>query len=173
MTPFLLGGAGVAVVVVLLFAMSRGGSGDADKTASPGAAAKTNSPAAAPASAPATPPAAAPASAPRAGKTPTKPAPLLTAETLQQAQALLQQAKGLCNEGITARAAGKNEEARGKQSAAKDKIEAIEQMTAKQWDWLSEAELEGWALSAEYATMAKLYDDLLNLKNKVRKGGGT
>lgn len=168
----LLGGGGVLAVVVLLVAMNSGG-GDGDKTAAPTPAEKPNPPAAAPAAAPAAKPAAAPASAPRAGKPPAKPAPTLTAETLQQARQLLQQAKGLCNEGITARVAGNNTEARTKQSAASDKIEALKAMTKTNWDWQEQAEFGEWAMPAEYVALGDIYTEVGTLENKIRKGGGT
>ena len=45
--------------------------------------------------------------------------------------------------------------------------------SGKSWAWLEEAELEGWSTSGEYADLGKLYTDLLNLENRIRKGGGT
>jgi hypothetical protein len=158
----LLGGAGLLLVIVLVVVMGGGkkDGGGANPTASP-------APVATPASAPA------PASSSKAGKTPTKPAPALSADTLQKSRDLLAEAKALSNEGVQARNAGNNELARQKQSAASDKVEAIKAMTAANWTWLEEAELEGWTMAGEYVDLAKLYTDLLNLENRIRKGGGT
>jgi uncharacterized iron-regulated membrane protein len=161
----LLGGVGLLVVIGLVVALG-GGKKDGDNAA----AAATKPPAAAPAAPTPTP---TPASAAKAGKAPTKPAPALSANVLADARTLLADAKALSNEGVQARNAGNNELARQKQSAASDKVEAIKVKTAANWAWLEEAELEGWSTSGEYADLGKLYTDLLNLENRIRKGGGT
>jgi hypothetical protein len=160
----LLGGVGLLVVIGLVVALG-GGKKDGDN-----AAAAATKPAAAPAAPTPTP---TPASAAKAGKTPTKPAPALSAAVLADARTLLADAKALSNEGVQARNAGNNELARQKQSAASDTVEAIKATTAANWAWLEEAELEGWSMSGEYADLGKLYTDLLNLENRIRKGGGT
>ncbi|MBM3960423.1 MAG: hypothetical protein FJ306_00750 [Planctomycetes bacterium] len=157
----LLGGVGLLAVIGLVVALG-GGKKDGDNAA----AAATKPPVAAPA-------APTPAAAAKAGKTPTKPAPALSAAVLADARTLLADAKALSNEGVQARNAGNNELARQKQSAASDKVEAIKATTAANWAWLEEAELEGWSTSGEYADLGKLYTDLLGLENRIRKGGGT
>lgn len=157
---------GVGLVAVIAFVVLTGG-GDKDGG---GGASSTTKPSAAPAVAT---PAPTSTSAGKQGKAPTKPAPALTADTVQKARDLLAEAKTLSNEGVQARTAGNNELARQKQSAASDKCEAIKAMTATNWAWLEEAELEGWTMSGEYADLAKVYTDLLNLENRIRKGGGT
>lgn len=164
-TAMLLGGVGLLVVIGLVVVLG-GGKKDGDNAA----AAATKPPVAAPAAATPTP---TPASAAKAGKTPTKPAPALSAAVLADARTLLADAKALSNEGVQARNAGNNELARQKQSAASDTVEAIKATTAANWAWLEEAELEGWSMSGEYADLGKLYTDLLNLENRIRKGGGT
>ncbi|MBM3973499.1 MAG: hypothetical protein FJ301_05300 [Planctomycetes bacterium] len=157
----LLGGVGLVVVIALVVLMG-GGNKDGDG----GAASSTTKPAAAPT-------VATPAPAGKQGKAPTRPAPALAADMAQNARDLLAEAKTLSNEGVQARTAGNNELARQKQSAASDKCEAIKAMTATNWAWLEEAELEGWTMPGEYVDLGKLYTDLLNLENRIRKGGGT
>jgi hypothetical protein len=163
----LLGGVGLVVVIVLVVVMGGG------KKDGGGASTSTATPAPAPVAAPASAPAPVSSSSSKAGKTPAKPAPALGADTLQKSRDLLAEAKTLSDEGVRARNAGDNQLARQKQSAASDKAEAIKAMTATQWAWLEEAELEGWSMSGEYVDLAKLYTDLLNLENRIRKGGGT
>lgn len=160
----LLGGVGL-VVVIALVVMLGGGKKDGDA-----GDAATTKPVPAPAVAT---PAPVSSSAGKQGKAPTKPAPALTAATVQKARDLLAEAKALSNEGVQARTAGNNELARQKQSAASDKCEAVKSMTATNWAWLEEAELESWTMPGEYVDLGKVYTDLLNLENRIRKGGGT
>jgi hypothetical protein len=162
----LFGGIGVAVVVILIVVMS--GGGDKEK-ANAGTAPAAVTPAAAPTPAPAP----AVAEGAKAGKPPEKPAPPLSAETLQKARELLAAATALSNEGTKARTAGNNEEARTKQSAASDKVEALKAMTKVNWDWQEHAEMGDWALPAEYVALGNLYTSVSKLENQIRKGGGT
>ena len=163
----LLGGVGLVVVIALVVLMGGG-----DKDGGSGNTPSTTKPVAAPAAA--TPaPTSTSTSAGKQGKAPTKPAPALAADTVQKARDLIAEAKALSNEGVQARNAGNNELARQKQSAASDKCEAIKSMTATNWAWLEEAELESWTMPGAYVDLGKVYTDLLNLENRIRKGGGT
>ena len=114
--PLILGGVGLLVVVILLVVMSQGGKKPA--------AAPTPTPAAQPKPAHQAAPTQVAAGAAKAGKTPTKPAPALTQETMQKAATLLDAANALFNEGVKLRTGGDNTGARAKQSEAKDKIDA-------------------------------------------------
>jgi hypothetical protein len=109
----------------------------------------------------------------KAGKTPARPAPALTAAILQQTAQLLEEAKVLCNDGIKARTAGDNQAARDKQSAAKDKIDAAKQLITVPLGWQEEADMGGWAMPAEYSALEKLYGQLSSLEKRVRMSGGT
>lgn len=164
--PMVLGGVGLAVVVVLLIVMN-GGKGDSG--AGSGAQANTTPPAAKPA------PAAAPvqlANA-KAGKTPGKPAPSLTSDTLQQARTLLDAAKSSCNEGVKARTAGDNSKARELQSAAKAKIDEMQRLLKPALDWQEEAQLDDWAQPAEYVTLERFYVEVAKVEKMIRMNGGT
>ncbi len=166
-TAFAIGGIGVAVVGLLVVVFANRGN-DAEA----GGNQPVNPP---PFATPAVTPTPAPAvsESSRAGKTPTKAAPALTAETLQQARTLLGEAKALCNEGVTARTAGNNQEARTKQSAAKDKIDALKAMVAVPALWQEEAQLSDWAQPAEYVALEKLYAEVSKIEKQIRMGGGT
>lgn len=165
-----VGGLALLVVVVVVVMMNSGGG--ASNAADSGSSAKpANTAPAAPAVAPK--PAAAPTGTAKAGKTPERPAPALTADTLARASQLLEEAKALCNEGIQLRSNGDNQGARTKQTSAKDKIDVIKQMIDAPLRWQEEADLGGWAMPAEYDALAKLYGQLSTVENRVRKGGGT
>ncbi len=158
-----LGGIGVAVVVVLFLMMSgpdKGAGGKPD-TAKPAAAQPAPTPAAAPVS-----------SSAKAGKAPAKPAPALTAETLAKVRVEYDKMKGFYNEGSTARTAGDNTKARERQALAKEVLDGINAMVVAPLGWQEEAEMEGWTQSAEYVEFAKLYNDVMTLAKKVRMGGG-
>jgi len=164
--PMILGGVGLLVVVVVLVMMNSGGGDQNTAETAPKPAATQ------PASTPKT-TVAVPTGSARAGKTPTRPAPALTAQMLQQSAELLAEAKALCNDGITARTAGDNQGARDKQSQAKDKIDAAKQLMTVPLGWQEEADLEGWAMPAEYGALEKLYGQLSSLEKRVRMSGGT
>jgi hypothetical protein len=166
--PKVLGGVGALVVIVLIVVMNSGGKEPADKPAS-----SAGTPAAAPAPSPAAATPAVALGAARGGKAPTTPAPALTVATLEQAHALLNEAKELNNEGVRLRTAGKNQEARDAQSQAKDKIDAIKQLVAKPSEWQELADMEGWAQPAEYVALEKLYGEVAKIEKRIRMGGGT
>jgi hypothetical protein len=169
--PKVLGGVGALVVIVLIVVMNSGGKETADKPRTPTGSAGT--PAAAPAPSPAAATPAVALGAARGGKAPTTPAPALTVATLEQAHALLNEAKELNNEGVRLRTAGKNQEARDAQSQAKDKIDAIKQLVAKPSEWQELADMEGWAQPAEYVALEKLYGEVAKIEKRIRMGGGT
>lgn len=165
--PLILGGLGLLVVVIVLVVMSQGG-GKGSATPAPA------KPAAANGKQPHVPAATSvPTGAAKAGKTPTTPPPPLTQDTLQKAASLLDEAKTLFNDGVRLRNSGDNAGARTKQSTAKDKIDEVKNMLATPLRWQEEADLEGWAMPAEYTALGKFYGDVSSLEKKVRMSGGT
>ncbi len=163
--PLILGGVGLLVVVILLVVMSQGGKKPA--------AAPTPTPAAQPKPAHQAAPTQVAAGAAKAGKTPTKPAPALTQETMQKAATLLDAANALFNEGVKLRTGGDNTGARAKQSEAKDKIDEIKTLLAAPLRWQEDADLEDWAMPAIYASLGTFYGKVSSLEKKVRMSGGT
>ena len=108
----------------------------------------------------------------RAGKTPGRPAPTLTTQMLQQANALVEEAKALNNDGTRLRNAGDNRAARAKQSEAKRKIDAAILVIEAPADWQEEADLEGWAMPPEYVSLEHLFGRIAKLQKRIRMGGG-
>jgi len=165
--PLILGGIGLLVVVIVLVVMSQGGGkgGSTPAPANPvaGSGKQPHVPAAT----------SLPTGTAKAGKTPTTPPPALTQDTLQKAASLLDEAKTLFNDGVRLRTSGDNAGARTKQSTAKDKIDEVKSLLATPLRWQEEADLEGWAMPAEYGALGKLYGEVSSLENKVRKSGGT
>lgn len=165
--PLILGGLGLLVVVIVLVVMSQsGGNGGTTPAADKPAAANGKQPHVPAASS-------VPTGTAKAGKTPTTPPPPLTQDTLQKAVSLLDEAKALNSDGVRLRTAGDNMGARSKQSEAKVKIDAIKGLLAAPLRWQEEADLEGWAMPAEYTALGKFYGEVSSLENKVRKSGGT
>ncbi|MFO1076627.1 MAG: hypothetical protein U1E73_02755 [Planctomycetota bacterium] len=156
-----------AVVVIVIFFVMRGGGSDGGSTQDPGA----STPAAKPA-APAPQPAAAPTGSPKAGSKPATPAPALDAETMDKARTMLAKAKDLYNEVVNARKGGDNRTARDKASEAKAIVDEIKTLVEKAADWQMEAEMEGWSQPAEYVALGKVYGEVMNLANLIRKNGG-
>ena len=159
----------VAAAAIGFFALSGGSKQPASESQKP----------ATPAAAPAEKPAAAPASTPlsmssaKQGKAPTKPAPALTQETLQQLSAMLDKAKTLRNESVTARVgSADNQAARAKMTEAYDLLQKWQEMIAPQLQWQEMAQMEEWSQPAEYMTLEKLYGTFQRLNNEVRRGGG-
>ena len=108
----------------------------------------------------------------RAGKTPDRPAPTLTMEMLQRANAFVDEAKALNNEGTRLRNDGDNRAARAKQSEAKQKIDAAIAVIEAPSAWQEEADLEGWAMPAEYVSLENLFARIAKLQKRIRMGGG-
>jgi hypothetical protein len=160
-----LGGVGLVVVVAAFFYVSGGGDGGTKATpaAPPAAAAPAGKPAPAPV----------PMEAAKAGKTPARAAPALTQATLDQIKALTEKAKGLYNEGVTARNGGDNTAARSKQSAAKDCLDEQKKLVETQLLWQEEAQMENWAQPAEYIALEKLYAEASKLEKSIKMAGGT
>lgn len=167
-TPILIGIGGIAAVVVAVILFSRGG-GEKPAAAGSSPPARTEQPASAPVgkSAPA-----AISSGPKAGKTPTKPPPALTAETLGKLRELLAQAKVSYNAGVTARNGGDNSGARDHQAKARDVLDQWKALVQAALDWQDEANLDGWAMPGEYVELEKAYGDYSKLLKQVRMGGG-
>jgi hypothetical protein len=163
------GGIGVAIAGSLLtvFITTRDKKDKATETQSPPAAEAKAAPAP---HVPSTPLSLAGA---KAGKTPSKAAPSLTQDTLTKVRDLLDEAKKLSNEGVTARNAGDNQKARDLQSAAKDKLETLQKMIQAPLLWQEEAQMGDWAQPAEYVTLENLYAEVGKLEKRVRMGGGT
>lgn len=108
----------------------------------------------------------------KAGKTPAKPAPALSADTLAQVVTLYNQMGTHFNAGVTARTAGDNATAREHQGKAVDVLQQIDKLLEAPLLWQEEAEMEGWAQPAEYVQMAKEYGKVMGLAKKVRMSGG-
>ena len=106
------------------------------------------------------------------GKTPDRPAPTLTNEMLQKANAMIDEVKALNNEGTRLRNAGDNRAARAKQSEAKRKIDEVKALLEAPSAWQEEADLGGWAMPAEYVTLANLYVRIAKYQKRIRMAGG-
>lgn len=167
--PLLLGGAAVAVVVVLFLAFGKGGAGQ-----QPVQASQSKQPAAVPA-----PPPGNTGSTPvsllgaKAGRPPKTPPPSLAQNTLTELQGLLNRVKDLRNEAVTARTgAGDNQAARAKMSEARGLLEQWKAKVDAPLRWQEDAQLEGWAQPAEYVTLENLFATFQKLEKEVRMGGG-
>ncbi|MGC6487802.1 MAG: hypothetical protein ACON4Z_09175 [Planctomycetota bacterium] len=163
----ILGGVGALALIVALVLMSSGSGGDAEPDQ--GARQPQRSQPAAPAAATPTDLKMASASA---GKPPGRPAPTLTREMLQKANVMVDAAKALNNEGTRLRNAGDNRGARSKQSEAKRKLDEAIEFLAAPSAWQEEADLEGWAMPAEYVTLGNLYVRIAKYQKRIRMGGG-
>ena len=158
----MIGAIAVVVVIVLVVMMKGGG----DKKEEPK---KDPAPVAA---APAPVPAAGTAGTAKAGKTPGRPAPALTQETLGKLDELMAKAKAAYNEGSTKRTAGDNDGARAKQAEAKVHLDQWKELVAAQLVWQEEAQMGDWAQPAEYPTLEKKFGPFATLEKTVRMGGG-
>ncbi|MCA8953461.1 MAG: hypothetical protein KDE27_28370 [Planctomycetes bacterium] len=161
----MIGAAAVAIVVVIFLIMPGGGD-DSGKTSGgdskPAVADKSTPLQAQPAS----------AGTAKTGKTPARPAPPLSQETLTKLDELLAAAKVHYNAGVTARNAGNNAEARAEQAKAKEQLDQWEQLVEAQLRWQEEAEMEEWAQPAEYDLLTRRYPQFSKLQKSVRMGGG-
>ena len=88
------------------------------------------------------------------------------------ANALVDEAKALNNDATRLRNAGDNRGARAKNSEAKRKIDAAIASIEAPSVWHEEAELEEWAMPAEYVTLGHLYGRISKLQKRIRMGGG-
>lgn len=161
----MVGAAAIAIVIVLVIMMRGDGEGDTNESTdqpTPAVSDKTTPRSVAPAS----------FSSAKAGKTPTRPAPALTHETLSRLDEILAEAKTHYNEGVTKRLAGDNSGARAAQAKAKVLLEQWESLIEPQLRWQEEAEMEEWAQPAEYDLLTRKYAPFSRLQNMVRKGGG-
>lgn len=166
----LLAGAGVVVVVLVVALSNRGGGQAANAGQSPPSTGRGTAPAAA---APAPAPAKVALAGAKAGKPPQKPAPPLTAATLQELQDLLDRIKALRNEAVTARTGNADVQlARAKMGDAKVLLDQWEAKIVEPLRWQEDAQMEDWAQPAEYVTLETLYATFSRLDNEVRKGGG-
>lgn len=163
----MVGAAAIAIVVVLVIMMRGTGAGaeDGDAPADARPAVSEGS----------TPLVAQPAStggSAKAGKTPSRPAPALSHETLDQLDEILGRAKTHYNAGVMARNAGNNREARAEQAKAKAALDEWENLVSEQLRWQEEAEMEDWAQPAEYDILTRKYPSFSKLQKSVRMGGG-
>ena len=108
----------------------------------------------------------------KAGKTPGRPAPALTAATLSRVRELLQEAKAISNDGVRERTAGNNMKARAKQSEAKKKIDELKLLFADASEWQEEADMGDWEQPGAYVTLGKIWGEIARLQKKVRMSGG-
>lgn len=164
--PMIVGGAVLLVVIVLLVIMNRSGSGEATDKDAPAKASSPDAGKSTPAPAPVQ------LGSAKSGKTPAKPAPALTTATLGKVDELYAQMKAYYNEGSKARQAGDNATAREHQAKAVDVLDQIDNLIEAPLLWQEEAEMKGWAQSAEYVQLAKTYGLVMKLAKQVRMGGG-
>ena len=111
-------------------------------------------------------------SAAKAGKTPDRPAPPLTAATLTRVRELLQEAKAISNDGVRERTAGNNMKARAKQSEAKKKIDELKLLIADASGWQEEADMGDWEQPGAYVTLGEIWSEMARLQKKIRMSGG-
>ena len=156
-TPVVLVG-GVLVVVVLLFVIS---SGSGEVQAGGGAA-------------PAQPVASRPDPDPepgnaRAGKTPQTPAPAISAEAWAQADAQYDKAKELWTQAQLARNKGESKQYADTLRVAWTELEKLREVMSPYTDWFEQADLEGWAMPAEYDRLQQRLNQWDPLRQKVHK----
>ncbi len=164
-------GGGAIAIVILLVLMTGGGGENADASGKTGSGSQ-NADSSQNAKSPAR-PARTPASGTaKAGKTPDRPAPALSHDTLDKLDDLLAEAKTFYNEGVRARNATEHQKAREAQSKAKAKLDAWEKLVEPQLRWQEEAEMEDWAQPAEYDLLTRRYPTFSKLQKMVRMGGG-
>lgn len=163
--PMIIGGVALVVLIVILVMANRGGGEDTNDSGS-------NTPATQPSKQPAAPSNPLSMAGAKSGKTPDRPAPPLSEATLNKMNELLAEAQAISNAGMKLLGEGKNMESRDKQSEAKVKIDAIKAMIETQSEWYEEADLSGWAIPSEYATMNKIYGKVSSLQKTIRMNGG-
>lgn len=166
--PLILGGVGALVLIVVLVMLNSksGDEGDGDDPQN------QQQQAAPQPKAPASTPMQLKHGSAKAGKKPDRPAPTLTNEMLQEANGMIEEAKALNNEGVKLRNAGDNRAARAKQSEAKRKLDEVIAFLDAPATWQEEADLEGWAMPAEYVTLGNLYVRIAKYQKRIRMSGG-
>ena len=163
--PLMLGGAGVLVLIVILVLSNKGGGDDTNDSGSNPSATQPEKQSAAPS------PELSMASA-KSGKTPDRPAPALTQDTLNKMNELYAEAKAISDEGMKLLGQGNNMDSRTKQSEAKVKVDQIKSLIEAPSSWYEEADFGGWAIPAEYETMNKIYGKVSRLEKTIRMNGG-
>ncbi len=163
----ILGGLGVAVLIVIIIMANRGGD---DEEVNPDNQ-STKQPGKQPAKQP-EPKTNLKMSEGVAGKTPGRPAPPLTQATLTKITELLAEAKAISNEGIKLTKSGNNPEGSAKQSEAKVKIDQLKALIEEQSLWQEEADMGDWAQPAEYITLARIYATISRTQKTIRMNGG-
>ena len=162
--PMVFGGLGVVVLIIIIAMANRGGGEvdadtDNESTKQPEKQSETRKPRVQLSDA-------------QRGKTPDRPAPPLTQETLSAVSKLLAEAKALSDEGIKMRLGGDNRGCRAKQSQAKVKIDQLKSMIETQSLWQEEADMGDWAQPAEYVTLANIYIKIGRTQKTIRMQGG-
>ncbi len=110
-----------------------------------------------------------PAAEAKPGKTPTKPAPAITQAALDEANLHYRNAVDLWNKGSKARDAGDSTVYTDSLKEAFDEMEALRDALRSQTDWLDEADLEGWAIPADYEGLRRLLGPWDKHYQKVKK----
>lgn len=161
----------VVVVVVIGFVLFGGGepSSAASGTNAPAAPKSESTPPTA--SAPARPASAglAPSTEGRAGKTPGTPAPPIAEATFQRTEELYAKATAAWDAGQRARSAGKTDEFDTHVQESRGHLEALFDVLRPYTTWYEEADLEGWALPADYVTLQRYLNRYDPLRVKLKK----
>jgi hypothetical protein len=110
-----------------------------------------------------------PASAPRAGKTPDRPAPPLTAELFAELDAHYEVAKNHWNDALRAKNVGDHGTFADEAHAGWDAIEKLENAMSDQTYWLEEADLSGWELPGSYVTLQEKLATFDKLRQRIKK----
>ena len=105
----------------------------------------------------------------RAGKQPKTPAPPIQEADLRTADGHYQQAKALWASAQEKRTAGKNAEFQEYVHKAFAEMEKINVALGRYTDWMEEADLGGWAITAEYDALQRRLSRYDALRNTVRK----
>ena len=168
----------VAVIAVVAVFMMGGGGGKSGGEGAGGGAAAAGTPSngatggSSAASAPDPVPssdATLPAAEAKPGKTPTKAAPAITQAALDEANLHYRNAVELWNKGTKARDAGDSTVYTDSLKEAFDEMEALRDALRDQTDWLDEADLEDWAIPADYEGLRRLLGVWDKHYQKVKK----
>jgi hypothetical protein len=157
----LIGSLALAAVVVLLVFVMNGGSSAAQSSTDEGSTSLTVTPAAAPT--PSKPPAAS------EGSVPGRPAPAIPGSVWTEADELYDRAAAQWNEAQADRRAGRTGDYQGALLASWDEFEKLRALIEPYTAWFEEADLEGWAMPADYDRLHRRLEVWDALRAKVRK----
>jgi len=107
----------------------------------------------------------------RQGSTPDEPAPALTSADLAAFQTKVNEAKDLLNEAENARRKDDHDTFKAKGKQAQEALEAAKEIVAEQLEWHSEADMNGWAMPAEYVTLENYFAAYSKHRKKARMIG--